>query len=241
MILTIYIIILVYFILGGISFYYIYRNKEPRVARENRNKFISYLIIIHTLFFSIVFNPVIFHYLALLIIFIGLVEAVRLFFQADFANKKFFSFSLFIFMIFSVGFICFSRMDRNLVLFTFLIISIFDAFSQISGQLMGRHKIFPSVSPGKTFEGLIGGAVIAIASSFLLRNLGSGVNLNIFLLTSGIVLFAFLGDAVTSLYKRRYDVKDFSNLIPGHGGILDRFDSLVAGATFITILDFLGI
>ncbi len=114
MILTIYLIILTYFILGGIIFYYIYRNREPEIAKKNRSKFISYFLIIHILFFSIVINPIVFYYL---------------------------------------------------VLFTFMVISIFDAFSQISGQLPGRNRIFQSVSPGKTIEGLISGAAIAILKS----------------------------------------------------------------------------
>lgn len=241
MILTIYIIILSYFLLGGISFYFIYSNKDIQTAVKNRNKFISYFIIIHTIFFSIVFNPGIFHYLALFIILVGLMEVVKLFRQSGYANKGFFIFSLLVFIFLSGGFICFSRMEKNLVLFTFLVLSIFDAFSQICGQLLGKHKIFPSISPGKTVEGLIGGALIAVSSSLLLGELNVIYNIHTLLLASGIVMFAFMGDTVTSLYKRKYRVKDFSNLIPGHGGFLDRFDSLVAGATFITILDFTGI
>ncbi len=241
MILTIYIIILSYFILGGISFYLIYRNKDTQTALKNRDKFISYFIIINTIFFSIVFYPIIFHYLALLIILVGLMEVVKLFRQSGYANRGFFIFSIFVFILLSGGFICFSRMEKTLVLFTFLVLSIFDAFSQICGQLMGKHKIFPSISPGKTVEGLIGGALIAIASSLLLGELNVMDNIHTLLLASGIVVFAFAGDTVTSLYKRKYRVKDFSNLIPGHGGFLDRFDSLIAGATFIAILDFAGI
>ncbi len=241
MIVTIYLFILTYFILGGLCFYYIYRNKEAHIAAKNRVKFISYFIIIHILFFSIIFNPMVFYYLALLIILGSLADMIKLFRQSGYAKKGFFTFSLLLFIVFSGGFICFSRMDKNLVLFTFLIVSVFDAFSQISGQLLGRNRLFPSVSPGKTLEGLIGGALIAIASAYMLKGLAGISSLNTFLLVSGIILFAFTGDAVTSLYKRKYRVKDFSNLIPGHGGFLDRFDSLVAGATFITILDFLGI
>ncbi len=241
MILTIYLIILTYFILGGIIFYYIYRNKEPEIAKKNRAKFISYFVIIHILFFSIVINPIVFHYLVLLIVIIGWAEVINLFRQSGFKRKRFFGLSVPVFLIISGGLICFSRTESNLILFTFMVVSIFDAFSQISGQLFGKHKLFPAISPGKTIEGLIGGAVIAVASAFLLRGLVADHRLNIFLLGSGIVIAAFIGDALTSLYKRKYEVKDFSNLIPGHGGFLDRFDGLAGGATFITLLDFFGI
>lgn len=237
MILNIYIIILSYFLLGGISFYFIYRNKDYQTASENRVKFISYFIIIHALFFSIVINAEIFRYLSLLIILVGAGEVINLFRQSGYTHKVFFCLSLIVFMLLCGGFIYFSRMDKNLILFTFLVLSIFDAFSQISGQFLGRHKMFPSVSPGKTIEGFIGGALIAIASSLLLKGLIVMDNLNTLLLASGIVLFAFTGDTFASLYKRKYRVKDFSNLIPGHGGFLDRFDSLIAGSAFITIVE----
>jgi phosphatidate cytidylyltransferase len=241
MILSIYLIIITYFILGGILFYIIYRNKPREIASQNRNKYISYFVIIHIMFISIVFKPPIFHYLALLIVLAGFFEIINLFRRSGYARKGFFSFSLFIFFVFSMGFICFSLMETGMILFTFLVVSIFDAFSQISGQLLGKHKLFPSVSPGKTHEGLVGGGIIAIFSAFLLKGLIGDIKIPLLLLSSGIVLFAFFGDAATSFYKRKYLVKDFSNLIPGHGGFLDRFDGLLAGTLFITLLDFLGI
>jgi phosphatidate cytidylyltransferase len=241
MILTIYLLILAYFIFGGILFYFIYRNREPEIASQNRNKFISYFVIIHILFISIVFCPLIFHYLALLIVLAGLAEAINLFRKSGYSRKGFFTLSLFIFIVLTGGFICFSRMENNLILFTFLVISVFDAFSQISGQILGRHKLFPSVSPNKTVEGFIGGGIIAIFSALLFDGLTGDLKIHTLLLSSGIVLFAFFGDAATSLYKRKYMVKDFSNLIPGHGGFLDRFDGLLAGALFITLLDFFGV
>jgi phosphatidate cytidylyltransferase len=241
MFLKIYTVIFIYFILGGISFYFIYRNKESKTAIRNRTKFISYFIIIHTLFFSIVIEPVVFHYLAILILIISLGEIIRLFRKSGYDKKGFFSMSLIVFLLLSGGFICFSRMDKNMILFTFLVLSIFDAFSQISGQLAGRNKLFPAISPGKTIEGFIGGAIIAIASSYLLSGLTGYYDINILFLASGIVLSAFTGDMIASFYKREYMVKDYSNLIPGHGGFLDRFDSLVAGASFIAILDLTGL
>jgi phosphatidate cytidylyltransferase len=241
MILSIYLLIILYFILGGILFYIIYRKKPPEIARQSRNKYISYFVIIHILFFSIVLNPLIFHYLALLIVLAGFMEILNLFRKSGYSRKGFFSLSLVIFIIFSIGFICFSLMEAGMILFAFLVISIFDAFSQISGQLVGKRKLFPAISPNKTHEGLFGGAIIAIFSALLLEGLVGDLKIPLLLLSSGIVLFAFLGDAATSMYKRKYMVKDFSSLIPGHGGFLDRFDGLLAGTLFITLLDFFGI
>ncbi|TVR72439.1 MAG: phosphatidate cytidylyltransferase [Marinilabiliales bacterium] len=235
MIIRIYIIILIYFILGGLGFYFINRRRDKEEARYNRVKYITYFFIINTIFFSIVVRPVLFNYLGIVILAAGFGELTRLFIRSGFRNRGFFTVFLVIYLIFCTGFYRFSLMEQGLVLFTFLVISIFDAFSQISGQLFGRTKIMPSVSPRKTVEGLAGGAVIAVASSLLLSPLlnqglsGPGP----VLLSAGIVFFAFLGDLTVSLFKRRYKVKDFSNLLPGHGGFLDRFDSFIAGGAFV--------
>ena len=82
---------------------------------------------------------------------------------------------------------------------------------------------------------MIGGVVIAFLSSFFLKSLVNGSPFYPMRLVAGIITFAFLGDMFASLYKRKFKVKDFSNLIPGHGGFIDRFDSLIAGGTFVTV------
>lgn len=228
----IYSIILAYFILGGIGFYLINRNKAPEIARESYTKFGVYFIIINTLFFSITIEPVVFHYLAILIVAVGSFELIRLFVKRKFQHTPFFVLSLVIFFILSAGLLVFSRTADNLILLTFLILSIFDSFSQISGQLFGKTKIMPNISPNKTWGGLIGGILISLFSVFLLKSLFRGTIPQLFLFTIGTVIFAFAGDVLASLYKRKYKVKDYSNLIPGHGGFLDRFDSLIAGGAW---------
>jgi len=128
---------------------------------------------------------------------------------------------------------------KELILFSFLVVSIFDSFSQISGQLWGKRKIMPVVSPGKTLEGLTGGAAVAIFSSVLFKGLLDIRVIYVILISAGIVLFAFTGDSSASFYKRRYGVKDFNDLIPGHGGFLDRFDSLIAGGAWMAFCNYL--
>ena len=240
MIITIYIIILSYFVLGGIGFYFINKTKDRQSAKNNRVKYITYFFIIHILFFTIVYNPNVFNYLSIVILIVGLGEIFKLFWQSGYARKGFFFLSVMFFMVFCAGFFQFGRLDKGLILFTFLILSIFDAFSQISGQLIGRKKIFPAISPEKTIEGLIGGGIIALASSLFLKGLIGTHTLNALLLATGIVLFAFIGDIATSFYKRQYNVKDFSSLLPGHGGFLDRFDSLISAGAFVFVIRLLG-
>lgn len=236
MILTIYIIIFSYFVLGAVGFWFINRKKDRETARKSWTKFITYFFIIHILFLSIVFKPFIFGLIGLLITLVGLFELIKLFWQSGFRKQKSGVISLLVYLLLSTGFLYFSRLDSALVLFTFLVLSIFDAFSQISGQLLGKRKLFPSISPEKTVEGLAGGAVIAIGSSVLLMSLSDTSVIETLLLAAGITLFAFLGDLAASFFKRKYGVKDFSALLPGHGGFLDRFDSLIAGGALVALL-----
>ncbi len=231
----IYGVILIYFLLGGIGFYVINRKKPASVARKSYVKFLTYFLIINILFFSITFWPSFFHFLALVIIGIGFYEMYRVFVLSGYQFLKYFIFSVLLFILLSGGFYLYSSMNSKLILFGFLVISIFDSFSQISGQLWGHKKILPTISPNKTVEGVFGGAIIALLSGFILGGLYETSHVELLILTGGIIIFAFLGDALASMYKRKYSVKDYSQLIPGHGGFLDRFDSLIAGGAWVAI------
>ncbi len=229
----VYYIILIYFLLGGIGFYFINRKKEHEVARKSNIKFFTYFLIINILFFSIVINTLAFRYLSILIIGVGFFEIFRLFQNSGYRNSGFYLLSLIVYGAFSVGFLLFGTLQKELILFSFIVLSIFDSFSQITGQLFGRRKLFPKTSPNKTLGGLMGGGLIAIGSSFLLNSLYSASGLKPIVLTFGLVFFAFAGDFAASFYKRKFNVKDYSNLIPGHGGFLDRFDSLIAAGAWV--------
>jgi phosphatidate cytidylyltransferase len=233
--LLIYCIILAYFILGGISFYLINRKKEWQLARRSYLILGVYFIIINIIFLSIAIEAVFFHYLAILIIVIGSFELSRLFVKSKYQHKLFFGISMLVFFILSAGFITFSKTADNIILLTFLIISIFDSFSQISGQLLGNRKLIPGISPNKTIGGVVGGTIISLISAFLLKTLFKGSLSQLFLFALGTVFFAFAGDILASIYKRRFQVKDYSNWIPGHGGFLDRFDSLIAGGAWAAL------
>lgn len=225
---TIYGIILLYFLLGGISFYVINRHKPPEVAKNSYLKFFTYFIIINILFFTIALFPPLFPFLVMGIIGIGVYELIRLFVHSNFQNRTFFILSVIIYILLSAGFFIYSQMDYKIVLYVFLIASIFDSFSQITGQLWGKQQILPRISPNKTIGGVLGGAMVAVVSGFLLSRLYETPVPDRFLMISGVILSAFSGDVLASLYKRKYKVKDYSRLIPGHGGVLDRFDSLIA-------------
>lgn len=235
MVRTIYIFILCYFLLGGIGFYFINRKKDKTVAQKSWTKFYTYFVIINVLFFSIVIDPLVFRILSAIILAVGTVELVMLYAKRSLIATPVFIGSIIVFVVLAFGFWKFSGAEKEVLLYTFIILSIFDAFSQISGQLWGKRKIAPQISPNKTVGGTVGGAVLALLSLFFLRRLLNYDTWETLFLTSGIIVFAFFGDMAASFYKRKFNVKDFSKLIPGHGGFLDRFDSLIAGGAWVAL------
>ena len=121
------------------------------------------------------------------------------------------------------------------VLLAFAIPWSYDAFAYFAGRLLGRHKLLPRVSAGKTVEGTIGGLIGAVAFMFGLRYaLFPFLSpLHCVVLGAAGSMAAQIGDLVESLIKRDAGLKDSSRIIPGHGGILDRFDSVFFAAPFV--------
>jgi phosphatidate cytidylyltransferase len=210
---VIYTVILVYYFLGTIGIYFINRRKEQQAKRKAWIKHINYFIITSIVYFSIAVNPVVFRILAVLIIVVGFAELYKLFRYSGYNFRNFFWFSVFVLVLFSAGFYFFSQMEKGVMLFAFLILCIFDGFSQVSGQLFGKTKLFPMISPNKTVEGLIGGALIAVLSAFVFKNLIIAPQINAILFAVVVVIFAFIGDTAKSIYKRKYNVR-LGNLIP---------------------------
>jgi phosphatidate cytidylyltransferase len=120
------------------------------------------------------------------------------------------------------------------VLFLLLLTTIADSGAYFSGRAWGKNKLAPQISPGKTWEGVVGAAVsvgvFSTLAGLLLFKMGSG-DLLIFVTICLITLvFSIVGDLVESIVKRQVDVKDSGHILPGHGGILDRVDSITAAA-----------
>ncbi len=115
----------------------------------------------------------------------------------------------------------------ELLLFLLLINTLNDAFQYIWGKLFGKNKIVPKISPNKTWEGFIGGMITTVLLSVTIAPYLTPMDLKFSILAGLLIsVFGFFGDVVLSAVKRDAKVKDSSNLIPGHGGILDRVDSL---------------
>lgn len=115
-----------------------------------------------------------------------------------------------------------------------LLIWAADTGAYIAGKNFGKHKLLERVSPGKTWEGWVGGTLLAVGVAYVLAMFLQDLELYQWIGISVIVaIFGVLGDLVESLLKRSLGVKDSGTLLPGHGGILDRFDSLLLAIPFI--------
>ncbi len=112
-----------------------------------------------------------------------------------------------------------------------------DTFAYLGGSLFGKNKMIERVSPGKTWEGTIIGVLITFGLSFLFNKLIFDFNDYTWMILGIIVpIFATIGDLVESKLKREAGVKDSGTIMPGHGGILDRFDSLIFVSPFVFVL-----
>ena len=147
--------------------------------------------------------------------------------------------------LFLVGSVVFIGLSFNLltvirnfniayIIYLFLITTMTDTFALFTGMFIGKHKLAPEISPKKTIEGAVGGSIMGtlIATAFYTTVISSSVPLVfLILITLALTAVGQIGDLAFSSIKRYYGKKDFSDLIPGHGGILDRIDSLV----FVTL------
>lgn len=122
--------------------------------------------------------------------------------------------------------------NLNKWMFGYIVICalVTDVFALVFGMLFGKHKLNERVSPKKTVEGAIGGWLSGCIISFIYASALSyfGLDMKFFIIASLVLpIVSQIGDLTFSLIKRNFHVKDFSNLIPGHGGLLDRFDSVI--------------
>jgi phosphatidate cytidylyltransferase len=122
---------------------------------------------------------------------------------------------------------------KYLIMGIFILIWVNDSFAYIVGKTLGRTKLYPAVSPKKTVEGFVGGIVFTLGAAYIMAKYEDIVNPTQWvILASVIVLTGSLGDLVESKLKRQAGVKDSGAILPGHGGMLDRLDSLIFAAPF---------
>lgn len=128
-----------------------------------------------------------------------------------------------------------------LLLYLMIICAVTDMMAMFTGMLIGKHKACPKISPKKTIEGCIGGSVIGttVATIFYCNLIGN-LSVKLVLITLVLTVIGQFGDLFFSKIKRENNIKDFSNIMPGHGGVLDRLDSLcfvvMAYMAFISLI-----
>jgi phosphatidate cytidylyltransferase len=152
----------------------------------------------------------------------------------------------------TVGFLAISLLryhteaGKYLYLLVFIAPWVTDTFAYFTGRFFGRHKLIPEISPKKTVEGAIGGTFFGILSFIvfgLIMQLSFGYAPNYLVLGVSGALCAFIsqiGDLIASLIKRERGVKDYGSIFPGHGGVMDRFDSVLATAPLLYAIFSIG-
>ena len=159
-----------------------------------------------------------------------------------FKKKKRRSFVLFLYIfisLISIEIYIIYFYEKVIFLYFILIISCFDISSYIFGTLFGKKRILPKISPNKTVFGVVAGLLLTLIISLSFNNLFYIFTFRTAIVFSVlIILFAFIGDVIESFYKRRFEIKNSSNILPGHGGIFDRLDSFVMGSIAMLIFNY---
>lgn len=124
----------------------------------------------------------------------------------------------------------------KMLLLVFVLLWANDTFAYLTGKLLGKHKLFPRISPGKTIEGSFGGLLFTMVGVMVFSYYADWLTMKASVGMGLIaVVFGTLGDLCESMMKRQAGVKDSGRLIPGHGGILDRFDSVLFAVPFVFV------
>jgi phosphatidate cytidylyltransferase len=231
-----------YFVIGGLAIVFINRRPGASGKAERWTKYAVYFLIVHLVIAAILSGGS-FVALAAAILGLGLHEIVRAATTSAKRPVRTLAAVLPVYAALGFAFIRFASGTRaSMILFVYVVVLTFDGFCQITGQLLGRHKLAPRVSPGKTWEGFAAGmAGAALAAVF--GAMVFGLPMTTWLAACvPVALLSVVGDLVESMFKRRAGLKDSGGLLPGHGGVLDRVDGLTAaGPAFLLALQLIGV
>lgn len=224
-------IMLVCFGIGAVAIAKLNSTSDAAQRRARWVKYSAYLVVVGGTVWCIRVGAM--HYLAAVLLAVGAYEIISGW-RAAHRGMAFLAAALVVYLAIAYGFYRFSDLEsRELILYGYTVVFTFDGFAQLTGQLFGRRKILPAISPDKTVAGVVGGYVMGVAIGVSVSQWLSLPGYASWFLPVLICTGAFVGDALASWYKRRCGLKDYSRLIPGHGGVLDRYDSfIVAGAIF---------
>lgn len=235
------------FMIGGMTFNLVFYVltllglREFMKVRENQKKFpdfirlISYLLITLFYFQNTLSSNLDFSidYRIISGLFLTLLLPVVLYHNEKVYNVKdaFYILGGVLFLGYSMSlFSMYRGLGLELIIFLFLITIITDSYAYFTGMLIGKNKLLEEISPKKTWEGTIGGSVVGTFVCTIYYITVINPDVSVFAITITVLFLSFVGqfgDLFFSAIKRTYKVKDFSNIMPGHGGVLDRLDSII--------------
>ena len=188
-----------------------------------KKRFITSLFLILTfVFFLIFYNllPIFFTFIYLIILF-----EIYLYFNH---RNKYLIYIYLLCSFISLQYFFFNIFNLYYFLYVIFIIILFDTSSYICGSIFGKTKMFPKISPNKTYVGFLFGYIITLLLIYPYCKFYLEYNIMKFILLSSLLVFlTFIGDIIESFLKRKSHIKDSSSLLPGHGGFFDRFDSFL--------------
>ncbi len=236
-----FLVITIQFVAGALGIKFLNRKLPVDARKNNWLKYFVYLFIFFAVLASALINKNLLLGFSIIISSASLLELLKLgklpFIGVN--RNRFIFISMAIFSVVIFFFSIFVLLPSPIIAYTYTIVIVFDGASQISGQIAGKKKILPVLSPGKTWAGLIGGIVSALISSIILHDFAEFPVFQSFLFGLLVCVASFLGDMAASAYKRAFNAKDFGKILPGQGGMLDRFDSFLASGAIIGFLSIL--
>ncbi|WOD42589.1 phosphatidate cytidylyltransferase [Hwangdonia lutea] len=159
-------------------------------------------------------------------------KTIPLFSSKRYLLTTFYISSAFVFLILIANY--HHTYNPNILLGAFILVWVNDSFAYLVGKNFGKQKLFKKISPKKTVEGFMGGLFFSCIASYFIATFTETLNFTHWLILSIIIsVFGTIGDLIESKFKRQANVKDSGIIMPGHGGLLDRLDSIIFAAPFI--------